>query len=68
MPGTNKWRSIDLVTRTIRSRKLLPRTLKECAKNVLRLVQACAAGAPEVSAPMIAQSTDSGINSSGYRW
>jgi beta-glucosidase len=48
MPGTNKWRSLDLVTRSIQSRKILPRTLKERARNVLRLVQKCAAGAPEV--------------------
>jgi hypothetical protein len=50
MPGINKWRSVDLVTRSIQSRKIMPRTLKERAKNVLRLVQKCAAGAPEVFA------------------
>jgi beta-glucosidase len=48
MPGTNKWRSLDLVQRSINSRKILPRTLKERARNVLRLVQKCAQGAPEV--------------------
>jgi beta-glucosidase len=46
--GTNKWRSIDLVTRSIQSRKILPRALKERARNVLRLVQRCSQGAPEV--------------------
>jgi beta-glucosidase len=48
MPGTNKWRQLDLVTRSIQSRKILPRTLKERARNVLKLVQKCAQGAPEV--------------------
>jgi beta-glucosidase len=54
MPGTNKWRSLDLVTRSIGSRKIMPRTLKERAKNVLRLVQKCAEGAPEVTPGLLA--------------
>ena len=48
MPGMNKWRTLDLVNRTIRSRKLTAGTIRERAKNVLRLVQKCAQGAPEV--------------------
>lgn len=48
MPGTNKWRSIDLVTRSIGSRKITQRTLKERARKVLELVQKCAKEAPEV--------------------
>ncbi|TEB28299.1 glycoside hydrolase [Coprinellus micaceus] len=38
MPGTNKWRTLELTVRTI----------KERAKNVLNLVQKCAQGAPEI--------------------
>jgi beta-glucosidase len=48
MPGLRKWRQLDLVTRSIQSRKILPRTLKGRARNVLKLVQKCAQGAPEV--------------------
>lgn len=48
MPGTNKWRSLDLMSRSVQSRKLLPRTLKSRARRVLQLVQRCATGAPEV--------------------
>lgn len=48
MPGTNKWRSLDLVNRSIGSRKLLLRTIKERAANVLELVQKCAKHSPEV--------------------
>ncbi|KIM49903.1 glycoside hydrolase family 3 protein [Hebeloma cylindrosporum] len=48
MPGTNKWRSLDLVSRSIQSRKVTLRTIKKRAKNVLELVQKCAQGAPEV--------------------
>ncbi|KAJ6551199.1 glycoside hydrolase family 3 protein [Mycena capillaripes] len=48
MPGTNKWRSLDLVNRSIQSRKVTLRTIKERATKVLELVQKCAIGAPEV--------------------
>lgn len=48
MPGTNKWRSLDLMTRSVQSRKLLPRTIKARARRVLQLVQRCAEGAPDV--------------------
>ncbi|KAF9473031.1 hypothetical protein BDN70DRAFT_817828 [Pholiota conissans] len=48
MPGDNKWRSLDLMTRSITSRKITTRTLKARAKKVLELVKKCAAGAPEV--------------------
>ncbi|KAJ7070143.1 beta-glucosidase [Mycena amicta] len=48
MPGTNKWRSLDLVNRSIVSRKLTHRVVKERARKVLELVQKCAVGAPEV--------------------
>lgn len=48
MPGTNKWRSLDLVNRSIGSRKLTLRTIKQRATKVLELVQKCAQGAPEV--------------------
>jgi beta-glucosidase len=48
MPGTNKWRTLDLVNRSMQARKLLLRTVKERARNVLNLVQKCAKYAPEV--------------------
>ena len=48
MPGVNKWRSLDQVSRSIQSRKVTVHTIKERAKNVLKLVQKCAQGAPEV--------------------
>ncbi|KZT18915.1 glycoside hydrolase family 3 protein [Neolentinus lepideus HHB14362 ss-1] len=48
MPGTNKWRILDLMNRSIGSRKIMTRTVKERAKKVLELVQRCAQGAPEV--------------------
>ncbi|EJF57992.1 beta-glucosidase [Dichomitus squalens LYAD-421 SS1] len=48
MPGTNKWRTLDLMNRSIQSRKITKRTVKERAKKVLELVQKCAKYAPEV--------------------
>lgn len=48
MPGTNKWRTLDLMNRSIQSRKITKRTVKERARKVLELVQRCAKGAPEV--------------------
>lgn len=48
MPGVNKWRTQDKVGRSIVSRKLMVRTVKERATKVLDFVQRCAQGAPEV--------------------
>ncbi|KAI0034360.1 beta-glucosidase [Vararia minispora EC-137] len=48
MPGTNKWRTFDLVNRSITSMKVMRRTIKERARKVLELVQRCAREAPEV--------------------
>ncbi|KAI0761860.1 beta-glucosidase [Irpex lacteus] len=48
MPGTNKWRTLNLVNRSIESRKITVRTVKERARKVLELTQKCAAAAPEV--------------------
>ncbi|KZP16094.1 glycoside hydrolase family 3 protein [Athelia psychrophila] len=48
MPGTNKWRTLDLMNRSIQSRKITARTVKERAAKVVRLVQKCAQGAPEI--------------------
>ncbi|KAI0782097.1 glycoside hydrolase superfamily [Abortiporus biennis] len=48
MPGTNKWRSLNLMNRSIESRKIMLRTVKERARKVLELAQKCAIGAPEV--------------------
>ena len=49
MPGTNKWRTLDLTKRCINARKVTVRTIKERALQVLKLVQKCAQEAPEVS-------------------
>ena len=48
MPGTNKWRTLDLVNRSIGSRKVTARTVKARARKVLELVQRCCKEAPEV--------------------
>ncbi|KIJ29147.1 glycoside hydrolase family 3 protein [Sphaerobolus stellatus SS14] len=48
MPGDDRWRTFDHVNRSIISRKLLDRTVRERARNVLKLVQKCAKGAPEI--------------------
>ncbi|KAH9483439.1 putative beta-glucosidase I [Psilocybe cubensis] len=48
MPGTNKWRTINLVSRSIDARKVTTRTVKERARRVLEAVKKCAAGAPEI--------------------
>jgi hypothetical protein len=49
MPGTNKWRTLDLVNRSIVARKITTRTMKKRAENVVELARKCAEGAPEVS-------------------
>ena len=49
MPGIDKWRTLDLTKRNIDARKLTVRTIEERALQVLKLVQKCARGAPEVS-------------------
>ncbi|EEB90824.1 hypothetical protein MPER_10922, partial [Moniliophthora perniciosa FA553] len=48
MPGTNKWRTLDLVNRSIQSRKVTARTVKARARKVLELVQRCCKEAPEI--------------------
>lgn len=48
MPGINKWRTLDLMNRSIHSRKLMVRTVKERARKTIELVQKCAQNAPEV--------------------
>ncbi|EIN07857.1 hypothetical protein PUNSTDRAFT_121061 [Punctularia strigosozonata HHB-11173 SS5] len=48
MPGTNKWRTLDLMNRSVGSRKITVRTIKERARKVLELTQKCAQGAPQV--------------------
>lgn len=48
MPGDNKWRTLDLMTRSIAARKITVRTIKARARKVLELVKKCAAGAPDV--------------------
>ncbi|KAF8888341.1 glycoside hydrolase family 3 protein [Infundibulicybe gibba] len=48
MPGINKWRTLDLVNRSISARKLTTRVIKERARKVLELVQKCAVEAPEI--------------------
>ena len=49
MPGLNKWRALDFTKRCIDARKVTVRTIKERALQVLKLVQKCSQGAPEVS-------------------
>ncbi|KIK31633.1 glycoside hydrolase family 3 protein [Suillus luteus UH-Slu-Lm8-n1] len=39
MPGTNKWRILDLMNRSIGSRKLTVRTVKERARKVVELAK-----------------------------
>ncbi|KAF9066008.1 beta-glucosidase [Rhodocollybia butyracea] len=48
MPGTNKWRTLDLVKRSIQSRKITLRTVKARARKVLEFVQKCCQECPEV--------------------
>ncbi|PPQ85427.1 hypothetical protein CVT25_006319 [Psilocybe cyanescens] len=48
MPGTNKWRTLNLVSRAIDARKVTVRTVKARAGKVLEMVKKCAAGAPEI--------------------
>ena len=48
MPGTDKWRTLNLVNRAINTRKVTKRTVKERAKEVLKFVKRCAEEAPEV--------------------
>ncbi|KAF8963765.1 beta-glucosidase [Flammula alnicola] len=48
MPGINKWRTVDFMTRSLNARKITVRTIKQRAKKVVELVKKCAAGAPEV--------------------
>ncbi|TFK20101.1 glycoside hydrolase family 3 protein [Coprinopsis marcescibilis] len=48
MPGTNKWRTLEQIGRSVNARKLTVGTIKARAENVLKLVQKCAQGAPEI--------------------
>ena len=48
MPGTNKWRTLDLMNRSIQSRKIMARTVKERARKVVEMVVKCAQGAPGI--------------------
>ncbi|CAK5276716.1 unnamed protein product [Mycena citricolor] len=48
MPGLNKWRTHDHVNRSIQSRKVTTRVIKQRAAKVLEFVQKCAIAAPDV--------------------
>ena len=48
MPGVNKWRTRDYVSRSIEARKVTVATIKQRVKKVLELIQKCAQNAPEV--------------------
>ncbi|OJA21227.1 hypothetical protein AZE42_07989 [Rhizopogon vesiculosus] len=48
MPGTNKWRTLDLMNRSVGSRKLTVRTVKERARKVVELAKRVAQEAPEI--------------------
>jgi beta-glucosidase len=49
MPGVNKWRTRDYISRSIEARKVTVTTIKQRVRKVLELVQKCAQSAPEVS-------------------
>lgn len=51
MPGTNKWRTLDLMNRSVVSRKLMVRTIKERARKVVELAKRVAQESPEVRSP-----------------
>lgn len=51
MPGTNKWRTLDLMNRSVVSRKLMVRTIKERARKVVELAKRVAQASPEVCSP-----------------
>ena len=53
MPGTNKWRTLDLVNRSIWSRKITVRTIKERARKVIELAKRVANESPEVSSSYV---------------
>ncbi|KAH7903362.1 glycosyl hydrolase family 3 C-terminal domain-containing protein, partial [Hygrophoropsis aurantiaca] len=48
MPGIRKWRTLDLVNRSIQSRKVTVRTVKERARKVVELAKRVAQEAPEI--------------------
>ncbi|KAL0065948.1 hypothetical protein AAF712_007075 [Marasmius tenuissimus] len=48
MPGTNKWRTLDKVNRSIGSRKIYRGTVLERARKVLELVQRCCKEGAEI--------------------
>ncbi|EGN96322.1 glycoside hydrolase family 3 protein [Serpula lacrymans var. lacrymans S7.3] len=48
MPGTNKWRTLDLVNRSIQSRKVTVRTVKERARKVVELAKRAATEAGDI--------------------
>ncbi|EJT97240.1 beta-glucosidase [Dacryopinax primogenitus] len=48
MPGTDGWRTASKVIRSIEATKLTLPIVKERARAVLKLVQRCAKGAPEI--------------------
>ena len=53
MPGINKWRTLDLMNRSIASRKITVRTVQERAKKVIELAKRVAQESPEVSSPTL---------------
>ncbi|KAF8555424.1 glycoside hydrolase family 3 protein [Imleria badia] len=48
MPGAKKWRTLDLMNRSIVSRKLTIRTIKERAKKVVELAKRVAQESPHI--------------------
>jgi len=66
MPGVNKWRSLELVSRSLSARKVTVRTIKERARKVLELAKKAAQGAPEVCT--LAPCQDPCSNLSDPRW
>nr|QNS30905.1 beta-glucosidase [Auricularia heimuer] len=48
MPGERKWRTQNLVERAVTAHKLTPADVKARAREVLKFLQKCAKGAPEI--------------------
>lgn len=68
MPGTNKWRTRDYVSRCIQARKLTVATVKQRVKKVLELVQKCAQRAPEVSITIANPHPENSDSTSSRYW
>lgn len=55
MPGPDKWRTRQHMSRSVHSRTFTADDIKSRARKVLELVQKCARGAPEVGRTLLIQ-------------